>query len=150
MSQANSNSYPIRSRRAVLAGIAAAGTVAATIPTATLTAAPAFDPVFDLIDAHRQACLDHAAALDEQERLELIGDKEAADLAGEGPCHAEFNALDVLISAAATTLPGIVAKLAYLEEIAKRDAWMFDDREGTAIALIESFAASLKNIGVQS
>jgi hypothetical protein len=69
----------------------------------------------------------------------------------EAPCHVAFNAFDVLLAAPAATLPGIVAKLAYLQDIAKRDAWMFNDRDGSAILLIESFAASIANIStVQS
>jgi hypothetical protein len=42
--------------------------------------------------------------------------------------------------------PGIVAKLAYLQDIAERDAWMFDDRKGCATRLIEGFAATIANI----
>jgi hypothetical protein len=100
--------------------------------------------VFGLIEAHRKAGRDHEAALDEQERLERIGDK-AADWVGEATCHAEFNALDVLLAAAATTLPGIVAKLAY--DIAKRDTWMFDDRTGSATRLIEGCGIHRKRLG---
>jgi hypothetical protein len=101
--------------------------------------------VFGLIEAHRKAGRDHEAALDEQERLERIGDEEA-DWVVEAPCHAAFIAFDMLLAATATTLPGIVAKLAYLQDIAKRDAWMFNDRRGSAILLIESLAASIANI----
>jgi len=67
-------------------------------------------------------------------------------LLAEAPCHADFAAFDVLLAAAATTLPGILAKLAYLQDIAEREAWMFDDRRGSAIRLIESFAASIANV----
>jgi hypothetical protein len=123
---------------------------------ATAAAAPAFpaglsgDPVFGLIEAHKQASLDHSAALVEQERLERIGDI-AGSWAAETCCHAEFEAFDVLLSAAATTVPGIVAKLAYLQGIAESDAWMFDDREGCATSLLEGFAASISNVlAVQS
>ncbi len=104
------------------------------------------DPVFGLIEAHRKADRDHEAALDEQDRLERIGDEAAADLVGEAPCHAAFNAFDVLLAAPAATLPGIVAKLAYLQDVAKRDAWMFTDRPNAAILLLEGFAASIANI----
>jgi len=87
----------------------------------------------------------HGCALSEQERLERIGD-DAADLAGEASCHAAFKAFDVLLAAPATTLPGIVAKLAYLQDIANRDAWMFTDRPDAAIHLLEGFAASIANV----
>jgi hypothetical protein len=53
--------------------------------------------------------------------------------------------------AAATTLPGLVAKLAYLRDIAERDAWMLTDRPDAAILLLEGFVASVANVGaVQS
>jgi hypothetical protein len=109
------------------------------------------DPVFALIEAHRKADRDFDAALDEQARLERIGDEEGADLVGEAPCHAAFNAFDVLLAAPATTLPGIVAKLAYLQGIAHRNAWMLTDRDNAAILLLEGFAASIANVmAVQS
>jgi hypothetical protein len=104
------------------------------------------DPVFGLIEAHRKAGCDHEAALVEQARLEQIGDNAAAWLVSEAPCHAEFNAFDALLSAAATTVPGIVAQLAYLQEIAEHDAWRFGDREDAATMLLEGFAASIANI----
>ena len=57
----------------------------------------------------------------------------------------------MLLAAAATTLPGILAKLAYLQDIAERDVWMFDDRQGSAALLLEGFAASIANVwAVQS
>jgi hypothetical protein len=104
------------------------------------------DPVFGLIEAHRKAGCDHEAALVEQARLEQIGGNAAAWLVSEAPCHAEFNAFDALLSAAATTVPGIVAQLAYLQDIAERDAWRFNDREDSATMLLEGFAASIANI----
>ena len=125
-----------------------------SVPQAVTNASPSpvqRDPMFGMIEAHRKADRDHEAALDEQERLEQIGDHAAADLAGDASCHAAFKAFDVLLTAAATTLPGIVAKLAYLQDIAHRDAWMFTDRPDAAILLLEGFAASVANVwGVQS
>jgi hypothetical protein len=139
---------------ASLAGAAMAPNVpqAVTLPMPSPALREAMpDPVFGLIEAHRKADRDFDAALDEQGRLERIGDEAAADLIGEAHCHVAFNAFDVLLAAPAATLPGIVAKLAYLQDIAKRDAWMFNDRDGSAILLIESFAASIANIStVQS
>jgi hypothetical protein len=109
------------------------------------------DPMFGMIEAHRKADRDHEAALDEQDRLERIGDDAAADLAAEASCHAAFKAFDALLSAAATTVPGILAQLAYLQEIARREAWMFNDRADSAPRLIEGFAASIANVrAVQS
>ena len=140
---------------AAFASAAGAGSLAAAAMASsnvqkavTVPLAPAIgDPVFGLIEAHRKADRDHEAALDEQDRLERIGDDAAADPAGEASCHAAFKAFDLLLAAAATTLPGIVAKLAYLQEIAERgDAWMLTDRPDAAIHLLESFAASVANV----
>jgi hypothetical protein len=118
------------------------------VPQAVTNASPSpvqRDPMFGMIEAHRKADRDHEAALDEQERLEWIGD-DAADSAAEASCHAAFKAFDALLSAAATTVPGILAQLAYLQEIAKREAWMFNDRADSAPRLIEGFAASIASI----
>jgi hypothetical protein len=65
---------------------------------------------------------------------------------GEASCHAAFKAFDALLSAAATTVPGILAQLAYLQEIAKRDAWMLNDRADSAPRLIEGFSVSIANV----
>jgi hypothetical protein len=143
---------------AAVASVVSAGTLAAaaardpSVPAAvTVPRDSTPDPVFGLIETHRKADRDFDAALDEQSRLERIGDEAAADLVGEAPCHAAFDAFDALLAAGATTLPGLVAKLAYLQDIAERDAWMFDDRTGCARRLIEGFAASIANVmAVQS
>jgi hypothetical protein len=138
---------------AAVASVVSAGTLAAaaamdpSVPAAVTTPRRSTpDPVFGLIEAHRRASAAHGSALDEQARLERIGDNAAAWLVSEAPCHAEFNAFDALLSAAATTVPGIVAQLAYLQEIAERDAWMFSDREDAATMLLEGFAASIASI----
>ena len=104
------------------------------------------DPVFGLIEAHRKAGCDHEAALVEQARLEQIGDNAAAWLVSEAPCHAEFYAFDALLSGVATTAPGLLAKLAYLQDIASRNAWMFSDRDDAAVRLLDGFAASVANV----
>jgi len=117
---------------------------AVTVPPAAAIAG--HDPVFGLIETHRKADRDHEVALDEQERLERIGDHAAADLAGEASCHAAFKAFDALLAAAATTLPGLVAKLSYLQDIAHRDAWMLTDRPDAAILLLVGFVASVANV----
>ncbi len=51
-----------------------------------------------------------------------------------------------VIEAAATTLPGLRAKATYLQEIARREAWMFEDYDDAAVGLVEGFAASIENI----
>jgi hypothetical protein len=100
--------------------------------------------VFGLIEAHRKASVVHLASLREQERL------EKADIwncdAAEQACHDEFRIFDALLAAGATTLPGLVAKLFYLQDIAHRDAWMLTDRPDAAILLLEGFVASVANV----
>jgi hypothetical protein len=56
-----------------------------------------------------------------------------------------------LVAAPATTMQGLSAKLAYFDELAGEfeTEWMIRERAEAAV-LIQSFAASLKNIGVQS
>jgi hypothetical protein len=104
------------------------------------------DPVFGLIEAHRKAGCDHEASLVVQARLEQIGDNAAAWVVSEAPCHAEFYAFDALLSGVATTAPGLLAKLAYLQDIASRNAWMFSDRDDAAVRLLDGFAASVANV----
>jgi hypothetical protein len=136
------------SRRNILGTIAAAG-AAAAIPTAALTAVPAIDPMFELIEAHRTTHIAHMASLELQNRLERKHDSRA-DWVSEKPCHDESDAFDALIAAPATTRQGLVAKLVYLQDLASEfeTEWMIDEQV-YPLALIQSFAASLKNIGVQ-
>jgi len=166
MTQANSvlstppTNTPVDTTRRRFLAVAAVGSIAGAgslafaaaapndVPAAVTNASPNSvqrDPMFGMIEAHRKADRDFDAALDEQEPLERIGD-EAADWVGEAPCHAAFKAFDALLSAAATTVPGILAQLAYLQEIAKRDAWMLNDRADSAPRLIEGFSASIANV----
>jgi hypothetical protein len=129
------------------ASVVSVGTlaVAAAIPTAVLAAAPAVDPVFDLIDIHRKAHAAHLAAIKEADRLEGMHGGSWSDIT-EQPCNDENDAFEALLAAAATTLPGLLAKLDYIRDLAEQQAWMLDEREGAAISLSESFAASIKNI----
>jgi hypothetical protein len=116
---------------------------AVTIPPSPAIAG--HDPVFGLIEAHRKAGSLHLAAIKELDRLDRIpGFKDWG--VTERPCHDEFEAFDALLAAAATTLPGLVAKLFYLQDIAHRDAWMLTDRPDAAILLLEGFVASIANV----
>jgi hypothetical protein len=133
------------SRRLVLAGVAAV----AALPIAS--AAPtAADPVFDLIDAHRKTHIAHMAALDLQADLEREGDSRA-DWVSEKPCHDEADAFAAFIVAPANSPQGLHAKLAYLQQLASEfeTEWMIAELIHP-LGLIESFAASLENIGVRS
>jgi hypothetical protein len=132
------------------AGAAATG----AIPTALLTAAPAVDPVFELIGAHRKAHAAHMAALELQDRFERrygYGGGGRGSWVSTQPCHDENEAFEAFVAEPAATMRGLSAKLAYFEELAGEfeTEWMVYDRAEAAV-LIQSFAASLKNIGVQS
>ena len=75
--------------------------VAAAIPTAALATAPAVDPIFNLIEAHRKAHAAHMAS------LELLNRFERRYGAGHGswistkPCHAEDDAFVAFVAAPA-------------------------------------------------
>ena len=136
---------------AAVASVVSAGTLAAaaamdpSVPLAVTTPRHSRpDPVFGLIEAHRKAEAAHLASLREQERLEKAGIWQC-DVA-EQACHGELNAFADLVSVPATTLPGIHAKLTYLQDVARREPWMFGDRKLAAVRLMESFAASLANV----
>src|SRR5258708_22630643 len=89
---ANNPSGSVNPTRRRLLTIAAAGAVAAAIPTAVLAAAPAVDPVFDLIDLHRKAHAAHMVAIKEADRLEGTHGGSWSDIV-EQPCVDENEAL---------------------------------------------------------
>jgi hypothetical protein len=74
--------------------VAAAGAVAGLIPTAGLAAAPAVDPIFEVIEAHREAAAASAAASAESRRLHDLADSivgngiEVPCMIGEGSISA--------------------------------------------------------------
>ncbi|KRR09559.1 hypothetical protein CQ12_13815 [Bradyrhizobium jicamae] len=142
---------PIDTKRRRFLSVAAGGAVAAAIPTTVSTAAAA-DPIFAAIYGHRKAQAIHSAAIDELNRLERIHGDQADGGITEKPCHDENEAFGILLGTAATTQQGLIAKLEYLRAIAQgKEAWMLDEREGTALDLIESFTTSISTIwGVQS
>jgi hypothetical protein len=127
------------------ASVASVGTLAvAAMPAAgSDSAACAVDPIDAAIERYKDASAAHTAALDELARLEKCDPDWDHGWITEQPCHDEFAAFDALLAAAATTLPGLLAKLAYLQDIAEHNAWLFDNRQGATGLLIESFAASI-------
>lgn len=135
------------------AGVAAGGTVLAlaTIPPASAAAAPASspDPIYSIIDAHRAACLAHSAALDESGRLEEMGDPLATSIS-EVPCSDEYDAFDLLIETAPVTFPGLVAWIAYLDEIRRENPWNFEDLPTASTTLIATLTEALGNLAVSS
>jgi hypothetical protein len=136
-----------QTRRAVLAGVASAltvGTAVAGTVTANI-AAHLDDPIFAAIQRHKEANAVHLTAIEEADRLDEMGDGGFIWIT-EKPCHDENEAFDTMMVMAAVTLPGLLAKIDYLREIAEREAWMLTDREGAASALIESFATSIATL----
>ena len=63
------------------------------------------------------------------------------------PCHDEDDAFVAMVEAPATSLPGLSAKLAYLQGLGSEleTEWMIEDR-ADAGALVRSFAASIANV----
>jgi hypothetical protein len=103
---------------------------------------PSSDPVFGLIEAHRKAEAKH---------------NRSVNLHGfEGDPITEKSFGDVRISfmavveAAATTPPGLVAKATYLQDLARREAWMFEQVDPVAVQLVEAFAASVENVSAMA
>lgn len=135
------------------AGVAAGAAILATaaVPSTPAAAAPAgrLDPVFGLIETHRSARAAHLAAIEEQSRLELLGDADAAWVAG-GACDAEWDSLDTLIGTAPVTFAGLAAWAAYLDLIRRDEEWMLEDRDGAASALIATVAEVVGNLAVSS
>jgi hypothetical protein len=132
------------------ASVASVGTlaVAAMPPAAPASAACAVDPVFELIEIHRAAHIAHIAAIDLQARYERRY-RHGGSWISEKPCCDEDDAFEAFVVAPATTMPGLLAKLAYFEELASEfeTEWMARER-ADGLALIRNFAASLRNIGV--
>jgi hypothetical protein len=106
------------------------------------------DPIFDLIETHRSACTAHLDALKVQNRSEKLRGAQRGNWITEKPCRDENEAFEALVGTAVNTVPGLLAKLAYLQELAQSNewSWVIEERDGTALHLIESFAASLANI----
>lgn len=128
---------------------AAAMTSAAAITGAEagFEASPGVEPIFELIEAHREACAAHLAALDEQTRLEGLHDRDADRVADE-PCHAEWRAFEALIDTPPVTFAGLVAWATYLDGVRREDPWKFDD--DPAKGLVGTLARALGNLEMQS
>ena len=108
------------------------------------------DPIYAAIELHRRTHVAHMDALTLQDRLERAYDPDPGRVS-EKPCHDENDAFQALVAAAATTLPGLIAWLGYLQDLASKfeTEWMMFDRTPAAV-VVDSFVTSLKNIGVQA
>jgi hypothetical protein len=154
-SQANTSIYPIRSRRAVLAGIASAAAlpITAATPTTTLTAARMVDPAFALIAEKLAADVAHGEAIDAQDVAESddgIG-SDAAEEAFQRCCVAcgVVNEADWrLATTPPTTLAGVAAVLRFVNEIEDGGMeWPDTDtvgREGWHYRLRATMAAAIE------
>jgi hypothetical protein len=148
-------------RRFLVTAAGASALSAGTLAAAALDKTTAFslaseagipttvDPIFAAIEAHRQTHVAHMAALTRQSQLEVSDFDRNHDDVVEQTCVAEDDAFEAFVAEPATTMPGLLAKLAYFEELAsERDTeWLVHDCVECA-DLINSFVASLKNIGV--
>jgi hypothetical protein len=134
-------------RRNILGTIAVAGATALTLPAHA--AAPAVDPIYAAIEKPRAAAAAHLLAIEEQNRIQRIHGFGRGDWITEKPCHDENDAFGTLVRALASTRAGLLAKLQYLQDLSRNDewAWILDEREGTSIALIESFMVSFAALG---
>jgi hypothetical protein len=146
-----SQGYPeaVTSRRRFLsqaAGVAAGGAAMAlaAIPPATAASAPTspLDAIYGLIETHRAAHAAHLVVCDGQDRLEQMGGP-SSDVA-EGPCNADMDAIHELIQTAPTTLAGLVAWAAYLNEV---EAWMIQEAGAPLVATLNT---ALGNLAVSS
>lgn len=141
---------PVNPTRRRFLTVAAAG-AASAIAAPALPAVSTIDPVFDLIDAHRRAHAAHMASLKLQNRFECRYGARHGSWISTKPCHDEDSAFTKMVAAPATTLRGLIAKLDYFQELSSEfeTEWMVNERADAA-DLIQSFAASIKHILVQS
>jgi hypothetical protein len=113
---------PIETTRRHLLTVAAGGAVAAAIPSATLTAAAAVDPIYAAIERHRdlakrfdaawkaRGCCKDFGTLTEAEKARVQELNDATDAAG---LPLEAAAMD-LFDTVPTTLAGIITALFYM------------------------------------
>jgi hypothetical protein len=149
----NSTAMPVVStRRRFLsnaAGIAAGGTLLALAIPPVPAAAAAFDPVFDLIAAHRAFDATVHAIEAETRRQSDLGIYVETDENDIAPSSgAEMRLFLELLEVVPTTLAGVVALVAYLDEINKQDPWKFQDNYATP--LIGNLAVAFSRIGAAS
>ena len=113
---------PVDQTRRHLLTVAASGAVAAVIPTATLTAAHAVDPIYAVIEAHRKACTEHVEAVHIHmafEEVGMTGEKLEKYNSLVAETDAAYDRLDDvgcdLINTKPTTLAGILALCRYVK-----------------------------------
>jgi hypothetical protein len=123
----NSSSIQRLSRRHMLGALAV---LPAALPAAA--AAPA-DPIFAVIDRHRELSVHFTAAVDVSARLEDGPEFEAADAIADQRCRVLLDHADTLIRSQPTTMAGALALMRY---VASLEEWQMpaDRRENWEIA----------------
>jgi hypothetical protein len=160
---------PIDTNRRHFLSVAASGAVAAAIPAAALADAPAVDPIYAAIDAHRQAVAAHDAVTAVRAAFNDLNmnDEQKAQLAVLGAAvddawdQLEDAGCD-LVNSKPTTLAGVAALCRYVEPLLnERDTvnlpevicWDDETASTAAGALANAIAAAVEVIirqGMQS
>jgi hypothetical protein len=113
--------------------------------------AAAYDPVYDLIQAYRDASAAHTSALEEEARLSLVEDPAWWDEQASIACCAHQDAFWALIETNPTTLAGAAALLTFLHELTVDEEWMFDvDGGDLVVPLIANLAQTLPRLVASS
>jgi hypothetical protein len=151
---------PIDTRRRHFLSLAAGAAVAAAIPNAAPVAASAIDPIYAVIERHKQAHAVHDAAasvradfydihMSADQRKQLAAMEEAVDEAWE---QREEAAID-LVNTKPTTLAGIVALCRYVGPLFDADGslpdvihWDDDTNTSAAGAFANVIAASIEGL----
>jgi hypothetical protein len=129
-------------RRGALGTIAAAAvTVAGARPT---DAAPAIDPIYAAIEAHRKAAAVEQAAWDEVNRLHELADISPFDERAltDGPNVAAWDAREKFAETVPTTLSGLRAMVVYADELEDENPEAFWDPGDRR--LLETLATAVK------
>jgi hypothetical protein len=113
---------PVDPTRRHFLTVAAGGTVAAAIPTAVLAAAAAVDPIYALIERHKQAAAAHDATTEVRahfDDLNMNEEQKEQFYALEAAVDSAWDSLDEvgtdLVNTKPATLAGIVALCRYVE-----------------------------------
>jgi hypothetical protein len=107
MSKADVSTTPIRSRRAVIAGMSAAAAlpIVAAVPTMAAAAVPIVpvDPMFAALDAYRRVDAEYMAHTGPEDIPDELGDRHS-------------NAFDAVLQTRPTTLAGLVALTTFVRD----------------------------------
>jgi hypothetical protein len=128
-------------RRDFIALTAAIATAALTRP-ALASPQGDTDPVFGIIAAHAKSveqvktAIEHGIAAKD----DLVGEGEFNDL-----CDTEMRLFQELLEVLPTTLAGVVALVAHLNQVCEQDPWKFEDNYATP--LIGTLAQAFQRMG---